>query len=336
MVSATGQHTELWYRYEETADSPPAPDFSAGTGTEDGDRIPFGPNATLSQFEGSNNAVELFEPNSRRIAEIIEQQFEGTVAIDFELRNTDWLKAVLGQENVSGGTYSFDPGVPFPLVLYVGYEQRALEGSDSPGYRVLSGVVIQSATIDVSVDDTASVSLSGAYAREEWDTSGLQGQPPLTAAQYDAGDVMTFSEARLDLNGDTLALVQDASLEINNNTDLIREIGTRFAVDYSPKGQVPSVDYTKIKEGNTEMEQMYGSQAATATKQRVDSNYPLTFVFDNGKSGADIFTLTFNGTGAFPDSLGVENIGNPQEDLQQSINRRLEKINATVEFDGSI
>jgi len=329
MPAPTGAHTTLWYYWELTDD---AIDFGVGDDTEDDEPKPFGGNATLTQFEGSNNAVDIFEPNSREIAQLIAQHFDGSFSVDFEWTNPWWLQAVISEatETVDNedGTYThkFEGNIPLPMTIYAGFEERAVGGSDEPGYRVLEGCVIESATIDVTTEQTVDVSLTGAYVNEEWkEVDDSFDQPSL------AEDVLTFAEAALELDESTLSLLQDVSVEINNNTDIIREIGTRLGVDYSPKARIPSVDYTKIREDNDEVESMYGSEAATAVKQSVEEDGPMTFEVDNREAaGAGMNMVQLDMDGAFPESLSVSNLGNPQEDLQEDINRRLRTITGSA------
>jgi len=328
MPAPTGAHTTLWYYWEE--DSNGDPDFAAGTSTDDSDEKPFGGNATLNQFEGSNNAVDIFEPNSREMAQLIAQHFDGAFTVDFEWTNPWWLRGLIsdhdgGTDNGDGTyTYVFNGDVPYPMVLCAGYDDRATGTSGQQDERYLEGCVVQSATVDVSTEGTAGVSLTGAYVNEDYQSDvSLTAQPSLNH------DVMTFAEALLHLDGSSLSLVQDASVEINNNTDIIRELGTRIGVDYSPKARIPSVDYTKIREDNTEIADMYGDSAASAVQQDVDTSKDMKFEVDNGESaGSGQNQAQFDLGGSFPESVGTDNLGDPQEDLQESINRRLQTVTA--------
>lgn len=324
MPAPTGAHTTLWYYWEE--DSSGNPDFGVGSGTEDDDEKPFGGDASLSQFEGGNNAVDIFEPNSREMAQLIAQHFDGAFTVDYEWTNPWWIKSVISDpstEDNGDGTYThtFDGDVPFPMVICAGYDERAT-GEDQQDERYLEGSVVQQATIDTSVEGTADVSLSGAYVNEDYQEDvSLTDQPSLNF------DAMTFADAMLHLDGSMISLVQDASVEIQNNTDIIRELGTRVGVDYSPKARVPTVDYTKIREENTEVEDMYGEEAATSVQQNVETSKDMKFEVDNGaSSGSGMSQAQFDMGGSFPDTMSTENLGDPQEDLQESINRRLQTI----------
>jgi hypothetical protein len=327
MPAPTGAHTTLWYLWEE--DGSGSLDFAVGAGTSDGDRKPFGGDATLNQFEGGNNAVDIFEPNSRRMAQLVAQHFDGSFTVDFEWTNSWWLKGLISDPSTvdnGDGTYThtFDGDTPFPFVICAGYDDRATDVSGQQDERYLEGCVVQSATVDVSTEGTADVSLTGAYVNEDYQEDvALAAQPSLNE------DVMTFADAILHLDGSVLSLVQDASVEVNNNTDIIRELGTRVGVDYSPKALIPSVDYTKIHENETEIEDMYGETAATSVQQNVDTDKDMKFEVDNGEAaGSGLNQAQFDMGGSLPDTVGTENVGNPQEDLQESINRRLQDISA--------
>lgn len=319
MPSPTGAHTTLWYLWE---------DAGFGAAPADTDQKPPGGNATLDTNEGSNNAVEVFEPNDREVAQLIAQHFDGSFSLDFEVTNPWWMQAVIAEastvDNADGSyTHTFSGDTPLPMRLYAGYEANATSGTD-PLRRILKGCVIQTATIDTSVEDTATVSLTGAYADEETQTvTSLDPQPELQE------DVMTFAEAALQLGGSTLSLVQDASIEINNNVDIKRELGTRVGVDYSPKGRTITVDWTQIRKNNDQIEEMYGSSGASAVQESVDSSSPMTYELDNGlAAGSGINQLFVDMDGAFPESVATENLGNPQEDLQESVSNRLKTVSA--------
>lgn len=331
----TGAHTTLHYNWE-ISDSPSSPmeeklpDFGVGDGTADSVNKTFGGSQSLTQFEGSNNAVDVFSPNSREVSQIIEQHFEGSVSIDFQMTNPWWIQAVLSAADsptslASGAyEYTFDGTTPLPMVIHAGYEDRATASSTGPGYKVLSGVVCASASISISVQGVVEVSLNCAYANEKWSQESLDTQPPL---EY---DVLHYGEAGIDLDGSALSLVQDVSLDIENNTEMIYEVGTRLGVTYSPKGLTPSIDYTQIRQDNTETEDLYGSQGAGSVQSTVDSDSPLTVTTDNGKTGNNANATTFSLEGGFPDTLSTDNFGDPQENLQESINRRLTGISATA------
>lgn len=325
MPAPTGAHTELWYTWEDPTDLGAPVDYDA----EDEKRKPFGGNASPTTKEGSNAAIDVFEPNNRERAQIIAEMFDGSFSVDFEITNPYWLAAVISHPyTVDDGngvyTHIYEDDVPLPMTVYIGYEDRAAR-SDGQLYQVLEGVFVESATIDTSTGSEASCSLSAAYVNERFENDPLEGQPQL---EYDA---MTFAEAMLSLDGETLSLVQDASVEINNNTDPIYELGTRKAVDYSPKAREPSVNYTQIHIETDETREMYGNEAADAVQDTVEAEKPMEFVLDNGKSGEEINRIEFLMDGAFPESVSLDNIGNPQEDLQQSINRRLRTVEAVAE-----
>ena len=327
MPAATGAHTELWYKWE--LDASDNPDFGAGDGTEDVNRKPFGGNANTTALEISNNPLDVFEPNSREMAEIVAQHFDGSITIDFEITNPWWLQGVIAQatsEDNADGTYThtFDGDVPLPMAIYAGYDEQATDGGTM--YRIFEGVVNQTATVTTTVEGAAEISFAAIFANEETDETALEGQPTLDES------VMMFQHATLQSEGSAISLVQDASVEINNNTDIIRELGTRLGVDYSPKGRIPSVDFTKIRENNDEVESFYGSEAASAVQETVtDQDEDLVYVLDNGESAGDgMNQMEIAMGGNFPESVSTENLGNPQEDLQQAIGRRLRTVTASA------
>lgn len=328
MPAPTGAHSELWYRWELTGGSNPldgSPDFAAGDDTEDDTPKPFGGNATATSFEITNNPLDVFEPSSREMAQIVAQHFEGSITIDWELTNPWWLQGVVSAvsdvtANGDAFIHTMDGDVPLPMTVNIGYEGVATDTGD-PLYRVLRGVVNQNATATVTTEGSVDISYTAIFADEVTIEPGeLEGQPSIETSGF---DVMTFAEAMLELDGSTLSLVQEFSTEINNNTDIIREVGTRIGVDYSPKGRIPSVDFTQIRESHDHVEATYGEQAATTVQERVESDGDINARFDDGEN--EIALLM---GGDFPESLSTENLGNPQEDLNEAVNRRLRTVMA--------
>lgn len=284
----------------------------------------FGADATVSRLEGSNNAVRVFNPGNREAANIIEQAFNGAFSVEFTLTSPWWLQEVITDSPSTSGSsspysHSFDGKTPSSMRVYT-YDENA----DSA--RELIGCVIQSASFSASVGGNVNVTLEGAYADEALTEtpSSPEGQVKTTER------AMTFAEATVERpSSTTLSLIQNASLTINNNTDIISELGTRFGVDYSPKIRTASIDYGDIKEDDSELKRMYGD--STEPQSDVDNTTSIDFVFDNGDSGASKNALTVSLTTTFPDSYGVSGIGDPEADLEGTLSEMAASVSATAE-----
>lgn len=284
----------------------------------------WGADARLETAEGSNNARQVFEPASRTPTDIVEQTFDGSWSVTFSYTNPWWLYLLFGPpsttENINDGNYdhTYSGQSPGSVQITVGRE-------DSGKARVLKGCVASQVSVQVSVGNNTQVSLEGAYADEEVvNPSSLTAQPTIQEKP------MTFADATLKESGSTVGLVQQGSVSIQNNIDLIDEWGSRVPVDFSPKALTPQLSFQKLNEagGTEDLEEMYGGN--TSVQEDVTSSSPYSFVLDNGKSGSNLSRFDLSLSGTFPGSYAEENIGNPQEDVSERISRLAEGVSVTV------
>lgn len=324
MPSAAGHDVRVSYLWED--DGSGNPDFATSS-PDDTDNKPFGSDATLRTRQGSNNAVRVFDPNDREAREIIEQMFNGSWSVEFNMTNPWFLRGVLHNSVSTTGasapyTHSFDGTVPYSMQL--------VEGNESTGNEYeLRGCVISSCSISASVGGMVTVSLEGAYADEKQvvtnDVASLTAQPPVNEKP------LHFGQAQLKRGGSTLSLIQNADLTIENNTDLIGELGTRKAVDYSPKVRNIDISYGDVVEDDSEVKRMYGDSASSTPQQKVDNTATITFLFDNGETGPDKNLIKFNLTGNTANSYSRSGGGDPEADLEGTLAELTPSIDATAE-----
>jgi len=316
MPALAGHQSRGFYLWED--DGSGNPDFATSPPADSTPKA-FGADAVITTLEGSNNAVRVFEPGNREAIEIIEQEFAGSWTVEFVLTNPWFLRAVLDNNVSSSGTdpttHTYDGDVPYSMRIVQGTETLSSE-------RIAKGCVCARCDFNVNVQGNIEVTLEGAYADEE-NVDNIQAQPGLDYRP------MHFGQASLDRGGSTLSLLQDASVTIENNTDLIYELGIRTAVDYSPKQRTIDVDYTGIKEDNTELERMYGSSAAVQQKVTNTSNFQ--FIADNGESGSAANILRINANTGFPDSFSPQGLGDPEADLEEQMTEMAATVDAVAE-----
>jgi hypothetical protein len=280
----------------------------------------FGANQTFGTVEGSNNVLQVFQPNKRTPVDLVERTFEGSWSAQFTYTNPWWLELLYGSPSSTGTsptTHTFDGETMGTARIVIGRQQSGKE-------RILKGCLVTQATIQISVGGEARVNLNGVYAEEETNTPGsLESQPSLS------WDAMTFADASLALGGSTFGYVQDGSLQLQNQVELVNEWGTRVAVDYAPRTLVPTVDFSKINEaGETDqLENMYGG--STSIQEDISASPDVTLTLDNGQSGSNTNSLEATIAGTFPESYGEEGLGDPQADVTEEINRAAR----TVSFD---
>jgi len=309
----TGAHSTLIYYWED-----------AGFKEDVNDSVPkaFGKESRLTTFDGSRNAVELFDPGDREVAQFIEQEFSGTFTVDFVFTNPWWLRAVVDTPTTSGSDapyeHDFAGQAPSSLQLVTG---NTKSGRDY----LLRGGVVQSADISINVPGNIEVSLSGAYASLEPTVPSTQ------ESQVDLGhDVFTFADGRMDIAGTTQRLLQSIDLSIENNTDMVLEIGDQEPVDFSPKGRQLTVDgvQTRTSEEDKAIDRFLGGTGGL--ERRAERN-EIVISLDNDGSGADKQSVEFTLADAMDNDVSPSNIGDPDSDVENSFTQRPTKLGVIAE-----
>lgn len=295
----------------------------------------FGANVKFNRAEASNDPVKLFDPNDREAAKVLAQRFSGSWSVEFTMTNPWWLRTIFGSPSTTGtdlGTDGVDDRWTHTYNGKYGDSMQIVLGMEHAGeQRILSGCVVRSATVDVAVNDTVTVSLDGFYAEEQIDTTGTG--PAQTTFE---DDPYTFAEASFSLNGAAVNLTQNVSLSIENNVDPIGELGTRFTADYAPKVRAPSVSFSKVEKDNQdEVERLYGGTGSTSPQSYPENEAPITVSFDNGKTGSAMQTIQFDVGGAFRESYSLSGMADQEQQLRSDINEMARTITATAENDTS-
>jgi hypothetical protein len=308
MVAAAGHDALLAYDWEDGFRNAPA----------SADKKPFGYNATLSTKEGSNNAVRLFEPGDPEAVSIIEQAFDGTFTVDFTLSNPWFLRAVIAEASSSGTsptTHTFDGFPGDPMRIYTG-------NTNTSTYRELEGAVVGTATFTFNIPGEVEVSLDGAYAYENGDASSFT-QPALNER------ALSYHDSRLSRAGSDLSFVQSLTVTVNLNVDMVDDLGSRFAVDYSPKQRNPELSYARIVQDTSDQERAYGG--ATSLQETVENTADFVVEATNGKTGADKNSIQLQMDNVFPDSVSRSGTGDGSADLEDELSEAAPTISAVAE-----
>ena len=314
MPGTTGSSTPLWFRWED--------DGFASAPSDSTDKS-FGADATADTNEGSNNAVRVLAPDSIEATDIIEQNFSGSFTISFTLADPWWLRAIFGAPTTTGSgpyTHAYDGETPSTMSIYMSDRQ-------SGGERVLRGCLLAEATITTTTPEFVQVELTGAYADEDKTAPGtISGQPDLDYRP------LKYSETRLDIAGAKEAYVQDATLTVSLNTNLINALDSRTAVDFWAGLREVDVDYVAIKDGSNEdrLEDFYGQASGPADGGPSQKGMTLEFT-----SAVDSNTITATLTGSFPNTYDESNFGNPREAIEENLTRWVEGITVDAENDTS-
>lgn len=304
MPAATGADTRAVYLWEDTFATDAPADSTYKT---------FGHDVTVTSAELSNNPTDLFDPGSREATERIAQAFEGSWGVEFTMTNPWFWRAVIAEASSTAvdsdgdGTtdyheHTFDGEIPDSMRLVLPVESTSNE-------RILKGCVVSSCTVEASDNGTVTVTLEGAYADEEENT-GVS----LTSQTTPSMDPATYADGELTVSGTTYSLVQSVTLTVENNIDLVPELGSRFAADYSPKPRTTEVDFDKIVEGDSNLLTAYGGSGSSPAN-RVDGSDEVSgsLTFDTGSE-----SQTLNFAGALPDSYGRSGTGDPEADYLEN------------------
>jgi hypothetical protein len=310
MSSRAGHHADVVFVIE---------DNGFNSSPNDTDFKEFGGNATLDTYDADHQSQRII--NDERFAdEIVESTFDGAWAVSAE-GFTDppwWFEAVFGNPsstNVSGSLYDYDYSLtnsndPRSLRLYM-----PTEGFGD--YEMLGGCVITSVSVDQSNDGPPEISINGAYAQEPQTNSSLS---PSVDDFSESSFVNRDAEVKHD--GTTVGKAQTATLSIETNTELIMEIGSENAVDFSPKAFNPSITFDKIVDtGQTkDLLSIFRNYSAVTAE----------LVFDNGETGDASYIVDFNVTNAVPDSWTESGRNDPEADLVEEVDMMGEVADATI------
>lgn len=343
MSTVTGGRQIFAYVYEDEGEFDQDPAEPA-----DDDIKSFGIDETMDTQDRDQNTERLYKPFERITNEFLEGGFDGSWSADFILTNGKWLPSIYGEPEVSGDEHTFSlrkDTLPrsMQIIEQINYPDGEIEQT------VYTGAPTADADVDVSVGDPVSVSLSGDYADEETASTaegedlffgdaltGLDEQPDDGLRPVHYGN----SELLFDLNNDGTAdfqsLIQDVSVSINANVELEDELGTRFSVVPSFLNFEPDLSFTRLVSDDTKDDQkrlMYGDTASqTPQETLVESEVDGQVILDVGiPDELNEFVIELNGT--FPDSFSRNNVGSPEDVLEEDVDRFVREVDVTVTTD---
>lgn len=360
MVVTTGKDTSLVYSWETNFNDAPDTTIDTGSGETLADNsYTFGAGVTLGTNEGSNNAERVFRPGSRQAQYVLESQFDGSWSVDFVLTHPWFLKGFFGDPTTVDGrtddgtttgnvvTYehTFDGKFPDTMML--------TEQIDRPGgkvdQRVLTGCVVSSVEISVDVEGQAEVSMDGAYATETL-YQDVANNGPFSAIDQPTTTrrPLHFGQAKMYRDGATEALVQDASLSLEGNVDMVYELGSRIAADFSPKAIEPDLSYTRLVDpGNfKDRKSMYGNEgdganiSSPAQRRMGEDGIAVELTFNNDGDPQDdtdqpVNKVNWIAEGGLTDSLSKNNVGDPESEIELDVDRIVDSAYVVAENEES-
>ena len=268
----------------------------------------FGGNATMDTFEGGRQAQREYNA-SRTAAEIIRQNFDGGWGVSFDLGAFPpwWLAGIYGQPDTTNPVsnqyehlYSIRDGTdPVPLRLYA-----PTDGFNE--YYVVPGAYLVSASIDQGEDGTPEVSLTGGFARDPFEDTGVTTDvPDFSQSTYENRD------AELIVDSTTVGRSQSTSLSLETNAEGKSEIGTDKMVDFAPGAFEPSLTYDHIRWVGENVD--FHDRFVNATSVTTEIHW------DNGETGDALYAVEATVSGSYPDQWSESGRNDPDADLTEEL-----------------
>jgi hypothetical protein len=305
----SGHHGNVSYVFED-----------AGFDTEPTDTTfkGFGGNATLDTFEGSHEAVRVFNAE-RTAADIVKQVFDGAWSVTHEIVDPLWyLAGIYGQPSTSNPageqyvhTYDLaNDADPVSLRLYL-----PTDGFND--YKVIPGAVVASVSVDQSQPGNPEVTVSGAYAREPFEDNTLSPTvPDFSKTSF------TNCDGEVQVDGQTVGRAQNTTVNLEANTEMISEIGACGQVDFSPRAFNPEWTHDKIL--------WVGQDVDFFTRFKDASQVTGSLIYDNGETGDAQYATQIDVADSYPNSWSESGRNDPDADLTEELQEMGQ--NATVEI----
>jgi len=354
-TSVTGAHTIWVYLWEDDDAFNQDPGVPTENVSTDADQKIFGINETMDAQDRENNPERMFRPFSRSAEDIIETQFDGLWTADFVLTNSWWLQFFFGDPTVTevtAGTeyehfYETDPRTP-PKTAHLIEETHYPSGNVEQV--VYTGCAASSIDIDVATEDTVGISIDGLYAQDHTfntgagdslpygdGSTGIGTQPDTSYRAQHFGNSTLNVDIDEDSTPEFRRLIQDATITLEGNVEGEYELGSRIVAVPSYLQYEPGVEYTGlvglgVEDG--ERRNAYGSQASTTQQETMEqAAIEASMVIDDGLALTDSNPVEFTALGNFPESYSRNNVGDPQETLEEDVSRMTQDIEVTVTSD---
>lgn len=307
----TGADTTYTFVYEDDGEFNQDP-----SDVEDIDPKVFGEEEDVSEPTRNNNTEQSTRPGSRGVSQLYETQFDGETGVDFIMTGTEWVDFVTGSDGTTD----------IPKTGQI-IEETVTE-ADNVVQTVYTGVTATGLSVDVSVEDTVSVSLDFAYADEQVFTDVSANSPfGEVGTQPEAGRIAHFGHSTLEVNvGDSTVRprVQDASFTLSPNVEMEYELGTRFAVAPGFYELQPDISYSAQLNDGVEADERTSAYGGTSSEPQEDMDSAIVsgaLIIDNGETSLEISFAE-----SLTDSYQRNNIGNPEDALEDDVDRVLKDV----------
>lgn len=277
-------------------------EFGGGAGST---LYPIGKEASLGSLNSNHNLDPVYEPGSRDPDQHVEQEFEGSTSLEFTVSNPYFLGALIS----GGASGPWDGETPGTIAI--------VTGVDGVAERELSGGIVTSGTISASTGDRVTASLDVTYV-DESRSSSVQSQPT------EDNRALMWHDASLNVSGADLQIKRSFELSIENNSEPIHQLGSRFAGAYALRQRSITFDYGTIISNDALLSRHYGGGSSPSS--RVTNTTGATIDLGDGAGSS----MTIDVEGLLPDGYSVEGVGDVESDLEESMSEVASGVSATA------
>jgi hypothetical protein len=244
-----------------------------------------GNNVNVNQ---NNNTERLYALGSRNAQKLVTKRYDGTWNTSFTLGNAYWLKAVMGTKSAETGvgpyTRIYQENNTCPSISI----SNAFNLDTDSQHNVL-GAKMNSMSLDCNVGETIKVKLDGMFQKLTKTTTLA------TTYSGDTEDPMIFSGASINLGSTATVDVQSLNITINNNTEMLFGLGSRFATKGVEKQREYNFTINEAYEDDSLLHDNFLGSATTPVTNPANVT-SLVATFTNGLTSTYQRTLvaTFN------------------------------------------
>lgn len=274
----------------------------------------FGRNVTVDDAQIANNLTLIRSPDDPETEKGLAENFEGSWAIAFVLKNNSFHDLLFNNDSDASGTNdSYTTGTMPSAEIYLGLDH--VSGTTE---RVLKGAVVRSAQLQYQQGQPVRVTLRGLFGDESYNTSITPG------STSDSGEAIPFHGAELKLASSKEDKLQQATLDIAPNTRYERD-DTRHPAAAVIGNVETRLQAQPIVDDQDNLERALGSSGSTSVQSSVSGvSSTLTFTDSGGSTVAE-----YSGTASTVDEYNWSDLVNPETDVTEPTTYVINGVSAT-------
>ena len=225
----TGAYAYAKYGWEDNDN----PDVYAGTATIDRS---FGQKTSVGNWTLTTNRINMGKLGQVEPTAFAYGQQQGTLGINFILADTtshEIFRGIFGvatgagttgNKYIYGGDGTQGQAKSKTFIGNTFSTEIGFTGETDTMIRTLKGCILNSLSITAAINDTVNCSADVIYGKEDAVSNSA------SAAATESSQPFTFAHGELQVNGSTIAELQDVDINFTQNGDLLYSIGSQQAV----------------------------------------------------------------------------------------------------------